>query len=291
MVRAYCAKLLGIDLSNIRVIPAEIGGGFGGKTLVYLEPLALALSKKSGRPVKMVMTREEVFRATGPTSGADGRGEDRRQEGRHHHRRAGGAEVSGRRLPGLAGAAGLHGGFAMYDIQNVDVTGYDVVSATAEGRGLSRARRADLVLRRRKRDRRARPQARHGPDRAAPEERGQGRHQDRLRADLREHRLRRDAGGGEEAPALRRRRSGRTRAAAWPPASGSTSAAKSCGAVHIAEDGTAVVMSGNPDIGGSRASHGDDGGRGAGHPDGASAGRSSPTPPRSASPISPAAAA
>ena len=36
MVRAYCAKLLGIDISNIRAIPAEIGGGFGGKTLVYL---------------------------------------------------------------------------------------------------------------------------------------------------------------------------------------------------------------------------------------------------------------
>ena len=69
MVRAYCAKLLGIELSNIRAIPAEIGGGFGGKTLVYLEPVALALSKKSGRPVKMVMTRDEVFRATGPTSG------------------------------------------------------------------------------------------------------------------------------------------------------------------------------------------------------------------------------
>jgi len=33
MVRAYCAKLLNIDIANIRAIPAEIGGGFGGKTL------------------------------------------------------------------------------------------------------------------------------------------------------------------------------------------------------------------------------------------------------------------
>jgi CO/xanthine dehydrogenase Mo-binding subunit len=66
MVRAYCAKLLGIDMANIRAIPAEIGGGFGGKTLVYLEPVALALSKKAGRPVKIVMSREEVFRGTGP---------------------------------------------------------------------------------------------------------------------------------------------------------------------------------------------------------------------------------
>ncbi|MGH7093751.1 MAG: xanthine dehydrogenase family protein molybdopterin-binding subunit, partial [Stellaceae bacterium] len=70
MVRAYCAKLLGTDIANIRAMPAEIGGGFGGKTLVYLEPLALALSKKSGWPIKMVMSREEVFRGTGPAAGS-----------------------------------------------------------------------------------------------------------------------------------------------------------------------------------------------------------------------------
>src|SRR5262245_43548468 len=69
MIRAYCAKLLGIDIASIRVMPAEIGGGFGGKTLIYLEPVALVLTRKTGRPVKIVMTREEVFRATGPTSG------------------------------------------------------------------------------------------------------------------------------------------------------------------------------------------------------------------------------
>src|SRR5580658_3000148 len=69
MVRAYCAKLLGVDMANIRAIPAEIGGGFGGKTLVYLEPVAMALSKKTGRPVKIVMSREDVFRGTGPAAG------------------------------------------------------------------------------------------------------------------------------------------------------------------------------------------------------------------------------
>ncbi len=70
IVRGHCAKLCGMDVSKIRVTPSEIGGGFGGKTVVYLEPLALALSRKSGQPVKMVMSREEVFRASGPTSGA-----------------------------------------------------------------------------------------------------------------------------------------------------------------------------------------------------------------------------
>jgi len=68
--RSQCAIVLQMDVSKIRVIPTEIGGGFGGKNNVYNEPLAIVLSRKSHRPVKMVMTREEVFRATGPTSGA-----------------------------------------------------------------------------------------------------------------------------------------------------------------------------------------------------------------------------
>src|SRR5262249_6607342 len=56
--RASGANFPAIDSANTRGSPAEIGGGFGGKTLVYLEPVALALSKKSGRPVKIVMSRE-----------------------------------------------------------------------------------------------------------------------------------------------------------------------------------------------------------------------------------------
>src|SRR6266571_9433908 len=70
VIRALTAKLLGMPVGDIRVTPAEIGGGFGGKTVVYLEPVATLLSKKSGRPVKLVMNRDEVFKATGPTSGA-----------------------------------------------------------------------------------------------------------------------------------------------------------------------------------------------------------------------------
>jgi CO/xanthine dehydrogenase Mo-binding subunit len=68
-VRDQCAAILGVDPALIKVIPSEIGGGFGGKIVVYLEPLALALSRKAQRPVKLVMSRDEVFRATGPTSG------------------------------------------------------------------------------------------------------------------------------------------------------------------------------------------------------------------------------
>ncbi|MBW2270144.1 MAG: xanthine dehydrogenase family protein molybdopterin-binding subunit [Deltaproteobacteria bacterium] len=69
-VKRATAMIVGCDANGIKVTPSEIGGGFGGKLSVYLEPVAHVLSRKSGRPVKMQMTREEVFRATGPTSGA-----------------------------------------------------------------------------------------------------------------------------------------------------------------------------------------------------------------------------
>jgi CO/xanthine dehydrogenase Mo-binding subunit len=67
--RALTAKLLGKDMADLKFIASEIGGGFGGKTVIYLEPLAVMLSERTGHPVKMTMSREEVFRATGPTSG------------------------------------------------------------------------------------------------------------------------------------------------------------------------------------------------------------------------------
>jgi CO/xanthine dehydrogenase Mo-binding subunit len=62
--------ILDIPVSQIKSIQLEIGGGFGGKTLVYLEPVATALSKKTGKPVKVTMSRKEVFEGTGPTSGS-----------------------------------------------------------------------------------------------------------------------------------------------------------------------------------------------------------------------------
>ncbi|MCY4213180.1 MAG: xanthine dehydrogenase family protein molybdopterin-binding subunit, partial [Gammaproteobacteria bacterium] len=68
--RAMTSKILNWKIGDLKFIASEIGGGFGGKTVVYLEPVAVVLSKQAGRPVKMVMSREEVFRATGPTSGS-----------------------------------------------------------------------------------------------------------------------------------------------------------------------------------------------------------------------------
>jgi CO/xanthine dehydrogenase Mo-binding subunit len=70
-IRRMCAAVLGIEASGLRVTPSEIGGGFGGKTTIFMEPLALALSRKAGgRPVKLVMSRSDVLRATGPTASA-----------------------------------------------------------------------------------------------------------------------------------------------------------------------------------------------------------------------------
>jgi CO/xanthine dehydrogenase Mo-binding subunit len=69
-VRSLTASILAMSQADIRVTPLEIGGGFGGKTGVYLEPVAMLLSRKAGRPVRLAMTRSEVFRATGPAPGA-----------------------------------------------------------------------------------------------------------------------------------------------------------------------------------------------------------------------------
>ncbi|HCH23690.1 MAG TPA: oxidoreductase, partial [Oceanospirillaceae bacterium] len=66
-IRDMSCAVLGLESANLRVTASEIGGGFGGKTTVFIEPVALALSKKSGHAVKLVMSREEVLRATGPT--------------------------------------------------------------------------------------------------------------------------------------------------------------------------------------------------------------------------------
>jgi CO/xanthine dehydrogenase Mo-binding subunit len=128
MVRAMTAYLSGIPQSDIRAIPAEIGGGFGGKTIVYLEPLATLLAKKSGRPVKMVMTREEVMRATGPTSGSKSTVKMGAMKDGTIVAAQGTFYLQAGAFPGspIRGAVGCS--FTPYDIPNVLSTGYDVCS-------------------------------------------------------------------------------------------------------------------------------------------------------------------
>lgn len=67
--RDRLSAILKIDAARINVQQSELGGGFGGKTGFYAEPLAVLLSRKASRPVRIVMTRNEVFRGTGPVAG------------------------------------------------------------------------------------------------------------------------------------------------------------------------------------------------------------------------------
>jgi len=128
MVRNTCAQLLGLDVSKLRVTASEIGGGFGGKTTVFIEPVTLALARKSGRPVKIVMSREEVFKASGPTSSTCIRVKiGARKDGRIT---AGEAELmyQGGAFPGSPVDMGAMSAFACYDLENVKTVGYDVVT-------------------------------------------------------------------------------------------------------------------------------------------------------------------
>ncbi|MCS6859515.1 MAG: xanthine dehydrogenase family protein molybdopterin-binding subunit [Abditibacteriales bacterium] len=59
------AKILGVPMTQINVVPTTIGGGFGGKCEAMLEPIAVLLARRAGKPVKIVMTRvEEMLAAT-----------------------------------------------------------------------------------------------------------------------------------------------------------------------------------------------------------------------------------
>ena len=126
-VRELTAMVLGMDTGDIRVIPSEIGGGFGGKTTVYLEPLAVKLSEKCGRPVKMVMSREEVFRATGPASGTVNTVKiGCTRDGRIVAMYAQLIYETGA-YPGSPLGAGSMCIFAPYDVDDVLIEGYEVV--------------------------------------------------------------------------------------------------------------------------------------------------------------------
>ena len=127
VIRTLTANVLGWDPGDMKVIPAEIGGGFGGKTTIYLEPLAALLSRRAGRPVKMVMSRNEVFRATGPTSGARMKIKmGARRDGKLVAASGWMAYEAGA-FPGSPVGLGAMAAFACYDIPNVLIEGYDVV--------------------------------------------------------------------------------------------------------------------------------------------------------------------
>jgi CO/xanthine dehydrogenase Mo-binding subunit len=253
MVRDMTAQLTGTKLSHVRAIPAEIGGGFGGKTIVYLEPVALVLSRMTGRPVKIVMTRTEVFRATGPTSGSSstvkiGATRDGKITAVEGTYRLQGGAFPGAPIRGAVGCA-----LAPYDIANLRVTGYDVVTnrpkvAAYRAPGapigafsvecaldeLARALKMDPLVLRQKNAAREGTKAAYGPV-----FRRIG-YEDTLRIALRHPHYQTPLGPNQ----------GRGVASGfWFNAGGESSAQ-----VNINEDGTVVLVTGHPDIGGSRAS-------------------------------------
>ena len=69
-IRSQVSEVLNVPVSKVKVIPCEIGGGFGGKFPTYMEPAAAIMSHKTGQPVKMIMSRTEVFQGTGPAPGS-----------------------------------------------------------------------------------------------------------------------------------------------------------------------------------------------------------------------------
>ena len=126
VIRTLCAKLLNLEFAKVRVTASEIGGGFGGKNTIYGEPIAIRLSQMTGRPVRVVMTRSELFRASGPASGS-------------HTRIKMGAKKDGTILAAEAeirNQAGAFKGspvgrsvetfFSSYSIQNARAVAYDV---------------------------------------------------------------------------------------------------------------------------------------------------------------------
>ena len=126
-IRTSTAAILGLPESMVTVVPMEVGGGFGAKSVTYLDAVAAVLSRKSNRPVKMVMSREEVFKGGGPASGTHmrvkiGAKKDGRINAGYHY-----LAYEAGPYPGSPVGGGAMTSLAPYNIENLLVDGYDVV--------------------------------------------------------------------------------------------------------------------------------------------------------------------
>ena len=252
-VRSMTSEVLGKSVGDIKVIPSEIGGGFGGKTTIYLEPLAVKLSELSGRPVKMVMTREEVFRATGPTSATLARVKvGAKKDGTITAASVWLAYEAGA-FPGAPVGPGCMSVLAPYALENFVIEGHDVLV----NKPRVAAYRAPGA-----------PQAMHAMEVVIDQL------ADELGMDPLDLRMKNAADEGTQAPygptfppigfkaCIEAAKAHPNYKAAVPEGAGRGVAAgfwfnigmQSSAEVRISEDGTVTVVEGNPDIGGSRAS-------------------------------------
>ena len=125
--RNTCAALLGMDVAKLKVTSSEIGGGFGGKTHVWMEPIALALSRKANRPVKLEMTRDEVFRSTGPTSSTSIDVKIGVKKNGKITAATADLRYQDGAFPGIWAMLGAMTSYACYDLKNVKTVGYDIL--------------------------------------------------------------------------------------------------------------------------------------------------------------------
>jgi len=253
VVRALTAQLLGMKLGDLRVYPAEIGGGFGGKTVIYVEPVAALLAKKCGHPVKITMSREDVFRATGPTSGASMTVKIGYKRDGKIVAADGLFKFQAGAFPGSPVMNACMCAFAPYDIANARTVGYDVVC----NRPKAAAYRApgspisafavesviDVIAQKLKMDPlelRLKNAARSGTQMVYGPKLAHNGYAETVEALLRHPAYKKKLGKNQ----------GRGVASGyWFNGGGESSAT-----VHVNEDGTVVVATGSPDIGGSRAS-------------------------------------
>ncbi|MCH8799487.1 MAG: xanthine dehydrogenase family protein molybdopterin-binding subunit [Chloroflexi bacterium] len=126
-VRGTVASVLRLPVSQVKVTPMEIGGGFGGKITAYLDAIAALLSKKAGAPVKALMTRTEVFEASGPAPASW----MRVKIGVKNNGKMTAVEteiaMDAGAYPGSPAMQAIVCAFACYDVENGKVDGYDVV--------------------------------------------------------------------------------------------------------------------------------------------------------------------
>ncbi len=251
--RSLTSKILDWKIGDLKFIASEIGGGFGGKTTVYLEPVAVLLSKLAGRPVKMMMSREEVFRATGPTSGSVCRVKvGAKQDGTLTAAKAWLAYEAGA-FAGAPIGPGAMAIFAPYDLENFHVEANDVLVNKPK----VAAYRAPGA-----------PQSMHAMEIALDDIARE------IGMDPLDLRLKNAASEGTQAPygpkfpaigfieCLEAAKAHPNYTAPVPEGAGRGVAAgfwfnigmQSSAEVRINEDGSVIVMEGNPDIGGSRAS-------------------------------------
>ncbi|MGE3712118.1 MAG: xanthine dehydrogenase family protein molybdopterin-binding subunit, partial [Hyphomicrobiaceae bacterium] len=126
--RDRLSEILKVDSSKIKVQQSELGGGFGGKTGFYAEPVAIQLARKARRPVKITFTRSEVFKGTGPVSGTKSRIKiGAKKDGTIT---AAEAELVFQTGPysGSAFTNAPQAMFTRYDLKNVRTVSYEVVS-------------------------------------------------------------------------------------------------------------------------------------------------------------------